>query len=234
MTVPRSLPPCLSMSSAICVGARASRPGCSINGEPGLLVEQPEIVEIRVEVLADPAEIREAHRLVSERLVARGGRLPEHHREIDQQVLVRQGDAHRLGVDGAEHGQSLAHERAHRPDGRCGTGGFSGCTWPHGRHVRSSMLASKRSMAALRSFSMSPTGVVTSWIRASQRSQNQTSDSVCRGARLISTTSPHVSAGRCGACGVRAGTSIRPPSRMTCSYRRPPSMYSSTMSPLSM
>src|SRR5260370_23804321 len=38
--------------------------------------------------------------------------LPEHDLEVDQQVLVGQGDAHRLPRDGAEHGLGLAGERA--------------------------------------------------------------------------------------------------------------------------
>jgi hypothetical protein len=76
-----------------------------------LLVEQPEVVEVGVEVLAHPADVRQVHRLVGEALVAGGGRLPEHHPEVDQQVLVRQRDAHRLGLDGSEDGERLSRKR---------------------------------------------------------------------------------------------------------------------------
>src|SRR2546430_3158709 len=54
----------------------------------------------------------------------------------------------------------------------------------HRRQVRSSSLPSKRSIAVFRSFSISPTCMVTSCSRASQRSQNQTRDSVCVSWRL--------------------------------------------------
>jgi len=74
----------------------------------GLLVEQAEVVEVRVEVLSHPADVREAHRLVGEALVARGRRFPEHDGEIDEQVLVGQRDAQRGSVDGAEYGQRFA------------------------------------------------------------------------------------------------------------------------------
>ena len=73
-----------------------------------LLVEEPEVVEVGVEVLADPAEVGQAHRLPRAPLVAGGRRLREHHLEIDQQVLVGQGDADRIRRDRAEHRLDLS------------------------------------------------------------------------------------------------------------------------------
>ena len=78
----------------------------------GLLVEQPEVVEVGVEVLPHPADVGQTDRLIGQALVAGGGRLAEHHGEVDQQVLVRQRDAHGLGVDGAEHGQRFSGQWA--------------------------------------------------------------------------------------------------------------------------
>src|SRR5262249_17139204 len=160
----------------------------------------------------------------------------------------RQRRANRIalgeGAHGPEHPSGSQHHggdddggslhRACSFGGGCGTGGFSGWRWPHCRHVRSTTLASKCSMALLSSFSMSATCIVTSWSNGSQRSQNHCKDSVWSGPRLTSITSPHVPVGRWGACGVRAGISMISPSRITCSWRRPPSMYSRTMSPRSM
>jgi len=84
--------------------------------ERRLLVEQTEVVEVGVEVLPHPAHVGQAHRLIRESLVAGGGRLLEHHREVDEQVLVRQRDAHARRVYGTEHGQRLSRERS-RPRG---------------------------------------------------------------------------------------------------------------------
>src|SRR5262249_55935649 len=84
------------------------------------LVEEPEVVEVRVEVLADPAEVLEAHRLPGPPLVAGGRRLREHHLEVDQEVLVRQGDADRVRRHRAEHRLDLAGERARHPYRKAG------------------------------------------------------------------------------------------------------------------
>ena len=69
-----------------------------------VLVEQAQVVEVRAEVLADPAEVLHAHGLVGEAALAGGRRRAEHHLEVDQQVLVRERDAHLVGRNGAEHG----------------------------------------------------------------------------------------------------------------------------------
>src|SRR3989475_4914709 len=138
---------------------------------------------------------------------------------------------------GQQHGGGNDGGSLHRAcsfGGGCGTGGLLGWRWPHRRHVRRSTLASNCSMALLSCFSISATCIVTSCSNVSQRSQNHCSASVWSGPRLTSMTSPQVPAGRCGACGVSAGMSMISPSRITCSWRRPPSMYSRTMSPLSM
>ena len=73
-----------------------------------LLVGEPQVVEVRVEVLAHPAEVREADRLPRAALVARGRRLREHHLEVDQEVLVGQRHAHRVRSDRPEHRLHLA------------------------------------------------------------------------------------------------------------------------------
>src|SRR5439155_19677290 len=85
-----------------------------------LLVEEPEVVEIGVEVLADPAEVRQAHRLPRAPLVAGRRRLREHHLEIDQEVLVGQGDADRVRRHRAEHRLDLSGERLWHPYRKAG------------------------------------------------------------------------------------------------------------------
>jgi hypothetical protein len=81
-----------------------------------LLVEQAQVVEIRVEVLPHPPDVRERHRLMRETLVARGRRLLEHDLEVDQQMLVRQRDAHGVGLHGPEHGLGLTRQRVRHDD----------------------------------------------------------------------------------------------------------------------
>ena len=78
----------------------------------GLLVEQAEVVEVGVEVLPHPADVGQTDRLIGQSLVAGGRRLAEHHGEVDQQMLVRQRDAHGVGVDGAQHGQRFSGQWA--------------------------------------------------------------------------------------------------------------------------
>ena len=81
-----------------------------------VLVEQAQVVEVRAEVVAHPAEVLHAHGLVGQSALAGRRRLAEHHLEVDQQVLVGQGDAHRVTGDGAEHrlGLSCAWSAHHR------------------------------------------------------------------------------------------------------------------------
>jgi len=64
-----------------------------------LLVEEPQVVQVGVEVLPDPAEIGEAHRLPRTALVAGTGGLGEHHLEVDQEMLVGQGDTEGVRPD---------------------------------------------------------------------------------------------------------------------------------------
>ena len=66
---------------------------------------------------------------------------------------------------------------AARYGGGAGSGARSGWTWPQDVQVLSARLASKASMAARRSRSMSIALIVSRWSSPSQRSQNQRSDS---------------------------------------------------------
>ena len=66
-----------------------------------LLVEELEVVEVRAEVVPDPAEVGQAHRLPGQAALRTGGGLAEHDREVDEEVLVGQGDAHRLAARSA-------------------------------------------------------------------------------------------------------------------------------------
>ena len=76
-----------------------------------LLVEEPEVVEVRAEVPPDPAQVVEAHRLTRERPLRLALGLLEHDREVDEDVLVRQGDAHVLRADRTEDGLGLSGDR---------------------------------------------------------------------------------------------------------------------------
>ena len=75
------------------------------------LVEELKVVEVGAEVLPHPAEIGQADRLPGEPALAAVRRLLEHHLEVDEEMLVGQGDAHGLPCDGAEHGLRLSGER---------------------------------------------------------------------------------------------------------------------------
>jgi len=66
-------------------------------------------------VLADPAEVRQAHRLPRAPLVAGRRRLPRTSPEVDEEVLVRQRDADRVRRYGTEHRLDLAGERSGHP-----------------------------------------------------------------------------------------------------------------------
>ena len=77
-----------------------------------LLVEQAEVIEVGVEVLPHPAEVGQGDGLPGAPLVAGRGRLGEHHREIDEQVLVRQRDPDRVGRNRTEHGLDLTGARS--------------------------------------------------------------------------------------------------------------------------
>jgi hypothetical protein len=74
------------------------------------LVEEPQVVEVAVEVVPDPAEVLERHGLVRETLLAALARLDEHDLEVDEEVLMRQRDAHRVAGDGPEHGLRFSGE----------------------------------------------------------------------------------------------------------------------------
>ena len=74
------------------------------------LVEELEVIEVGAEVVPDPPEVGQAHRLPGQAPLGAVGGLLEHHLEVDQQVLVGQRDPHRLAGDGAEHGLGLSGE----------------------------------------------------------------------------------------------------------------------------
>ena len=76
-----------------------------------LLVEELEVIEVGAEVLPHPAQIGEAYRLSGQSALAAVCRLLEHHLEVDEEMLVGQGDAHRFPGDGAQHGLRLSGER---------------------------------------------------------------------------------------------------------------------------
>ncbi len=92
---------------------------------------------------------------------------------------------------------------------------------PQRLHVRSGSLALKRSIASASWVAIFSQESATSWSRASQRSQNQASRSSSSGRRFRSITSPQVSAGRTGQCGVPAGQSSTSPSRIRAAWRLP-------------
>jgi hypothetical protein len=81
------------------------------------LVEELQVVQVGAEVLSDPAQVGQTDRLPSQAPLAAGDGRLEHHLEVDEQVLVGQGDAHRLGRDRAEHGLGLSRQRGARHAG---------------------------------------------------------------------------------------------------------------------
>ena len=110
----------------------------------------------------------------------------------------------------------------------------TGRTAPHFLHVRCAELALNFLMASSSSTSMLVTENVVSWSLAPHRSQNHARPSRSSGRRLRSMTSPQVSAGRMGQCGVPARQSIASPSRTLMSRGEPPaSMHRTVMSPFS-
>ena len=145
------------------------------------------------------------------------------------QDLPLRGEVHRL----------RAERRGRAPEGGARSGwpgdapAGTGRTAPQVARRCAARLALNASMASRSSTSMFVTENVASWSLAPHRSQNQASRSSSSGRRLRSMTSPQVSGGRIGQCGVPARQSITSPSRTVTSRGLPASMHRTVMSPLS-
>ena len=79
------------------------------------LVGEEGVVEVAEVVVTDPAEVLERDRLVRAPSLGRLVRRLDQGRDVREEVLVRERDAHLARVDRPEHGLDLAGEIAHKP-----------------------------------------------------------------------------------------------------------------------